>query len=252
MMIYLSPIITLVILIFLFSVLFFRKRKIAFMHNGLTYCIPLVLIMIIPYHQLERLLLNTMAGLWPVFFINTIITFIEISLLYIAITSLTRKEKIIDLNLFPIYLLIGLGMGSGHFLRDVLLVWYHPLSGYFGYSQFSSFITSFYLAQEVFQALLFVVSAGFIGLGCIRMAKGQSLLGITSLIYAFLIIEIDSIIRVLFQYVPSFSFFASVYVISLLPLLLILGSAFLWYSYRRQERRESELKKDDSETSPTS
>jgi len=84
------------------------------------------------------------------------------------------------------------------------------------------------------------------GLGFIRFMKGQFSKGIMSIIFSFLMLEIDALVRVLFQYVPFFAFFSAVYVISILPLLFILGGLFLWMSYRRQEKKELEIKKENS------
>ena len=252
MNIFLSPVVTLIVLYFLFSIIFFRRKTITLQDWNTTYLAPLALGMVIPYHQLERVLINAMAGFWPVLFINTSITLIEIGLLSMFVDLWLKKRKMVEFGLFPYLLLIGLGMGSGRFLRDVLLVWYHPLSHFFGYSQFSNFITGFYLAQEILQSLIFVICAGFLGLGYIRVNQGQHGAALFSFVSSFFILEIDAVIQVLFQYVPSFAFFSTVYVISLLPLLLILGGGFLWFSYRRQERRESEFKKENSNISPAS
>ncbi|MBP8933806.1 MAG: hypothetical protein KBG67_05190 [Candidatus Atribacteria bacterium] len=243
---YLAPIITIILVNILFYLIFFRKKPISFQNWMKLFLFPFLLVIVIPYHQVERILLNIWAGFLPVLSINTFLVLIELILLSVSMYFLIKITPKRGVELFPYFLLIGLGLGCGRFFRNVILVWYHPLNSFFGYGQFSNFITGFYIVQEVLQLLIVIVCSGYMGLGFIRFMKGQFSKGIMSIIFSFLMLEIDALVRVLFQYVPFFAFFSAVYVISILPLLFILGGLFLWMSYRRQEKKELEIKKENS------
>jgi hypothetical protein len=243
LIIYAIPLITVIIVNILFYLIFFRKKPISFQNWINIFLFPFILMIIIPYHQVERFLLNRLAGFLPVLSINTILVLIELVLISASVLFLLKKIKKSGVELFRYFLLIGVGLGCGRFFRNVILVWYHPLSSFFGYGQFSNFITGFFIAQEILQILIVIVSSGFLGIGLMKLTKKQHSAGIMSIIFAFCILEIDALVRVLFQYVPSFAFFSAVYVISILPLLFILGGIFLWISYRRQEKKELETKK---------
>lgn len=247
MNIYIIPIIVIVLVQILFYLFFFRKKPISFQNWISIYLFPFLLVIIIPYHQIERFLLNRIAGFLPVLSIQTLIVFFELIILSSGLIFVIKITKKSGIELFRYFLLIGVGLGCGRFFRNVILIWHHPLSSFFGYSQFSNFITGFFIAQEILQILIVIISSGFLGIGFMRLIKNQKSIGIMSIIFAFGILEIDALVRVLFQYVPSFAFFASVYVISLLPLLFILGGVFLWISYHRQEKKELEIKKERSD-----
>lgn len=245
-MIYAIPLITIFIFNILFFLIFFRKKPLSFQNWIRIFVVPFILVIILPYHQIERFLLNRLAGFLPVLSINTLLVLFELMILSFSLLFLLKIPKKSGIELFRYFLLIGVGFGCGRFFRNVILIWYHPLSSFFGYSQFSNFITGFFIAQEILQILIIIVSSGFLGIGFIRLQKNQKFAGILSIIFAFCIIEIDALVRVLFQYIPSFAFFSAVYVISILPLLFILGGVFLWMSYRRQEKKELEIKKENS------
>ena len=247
MIIYAIPLITVIIVNILFYLIFFRKKPISFQNWINIFLFPFILMIIIPYHQVERFLLNRLAGFLPVLSINTILVLIELVLISASVLFLLKKIKKSGVELFRYFLFIGVSLGCGRFFRNVILVWYHPLSSFFGYSQFSNFITGFFIAQEILQILIIIVSSVFLGIGFIRLQKNQKFAGFRSIIFAFCILEIDALVRVLFQYVPSFAFFSAVYVISILPLLFILGGVFLWITYRHQEKKELEIKKESLE-----
>lgn len=243
MNIFIVPLITIFIINILFYLIFFRKKPLSLQNWITIFFFPFILVMIIPYHQVERFFLNRLAGFLPVFSINSILVIVELILLSVSLLFLIKVIKKSGIELFRYFLLIGVGLGCGRFFRNVILVWYHPLSSFFGYGQFSNFITGFFIAQEILQILIVIVSSGFLGIGLMKLTKKQHSAGIMSIIFAFCILEIDALVQVLFQYVPSFAFFSAVYVISILPLLFILGGVFLWISYRRQEKKELETKK---------
>ncbi|NLJ49280.1 MAG: hypothetical protein GX428_06815 [Candidatus Atribacteria bacterium] len=238
MNIYTIPLIAIILIQILFYLFFFRKKPITIQKWVTIFFFPFILVMIIPYHQIERFLLNRLAGFLPVLLIHTILVLIELVLISVSLLYLLKIIKKSGIELFRYFLLIGVGFGCGYFFRNVILIWYHPLSSFFGYSQFSNFITGFFIAQEILHILIFIVSSGFLGIGLIRLQKNQKFAGILSIFFAFCLLEIDALVRVLFQYMPSFAFLSAVYVISILPLLFILGGIFLWISYRHQEKKE--------------
>ena len=96
------------------------------------------------------------------------------------------------------------------------------------------------------EAQIEVISAGLLGLAFLSL---QDILFTTwFLILSSLSIPkgLITLAQVLIQFVPSLSFLASVYLISLLPLTLIIGFGLLWYLYRRRLYQIIE----EDETSP--
>ncbi|MEI6157106.1 MAG: hypothetical protein WCP87_01920, partial [Atribacterota bacterium] len=218
-----------------------RKEPTPFPGEAKAFFFPFFLPLVIPYRLLERGLMNVVAGFVPVWAVNALMTGMELILLYAAVRFFSRPMKVVSRSFFfRICLLIGLGFGMGRWFRDVLLVWYHPLFIVYGYSQFSHFLNVFFHLQGVLQGLLDLMGAGFFALTITRGDTRQPTRTVVGfLLGGGLFKEIDTLIKVLFQFVPSFSFFASVYLISLLPLLLLAGFSLLWMAYRRWERKEN-------------
>ncbi len=161
-MIYAIPLITIFIFNILFFLIFFRKKPLSFQNWIRIFVVPFILVIILPYHQVERFLLNRLAGFLPVLSINTLLVLFELMILSFSLLFLLKIPKKSGIELFRYFLLIGVGFGCGRFFRNVILVWYHPLSSFFGYSQFSNFITGFFIAQEILQILMIIVSSGFL------------------------------------------------------------------------------------------
>ena len=99
-MIYAIPLITIIIVNILFYLIFFRKKPLSFQSWITIFFFPFILVMIIPYHQVERFLLNSLAGFRPVLSINTILVLIELVLISASALFLLKIIKKSGIELF--------------------------------------------------------------------------------------------------------------------------------------------------------
>ena len=226
--------ITILIAFLLFVALFFRKTKFPRHKLFLYYLLSLILPLVIPYRWLEKILFDYLAGLSSALFITLVLILIEwVLLLFLLMKANQETTETIEEKFF-IFLLLGLGLGLGKALRDTLLVCFHPLSTLYGYSQFANFPSFFYLGQKILESQIEVISAGLLGLAFLS-PRGYTIHHLISYsLISFIPKGLISLSQVLIQFVPSLSFLASVYLISLLPLALIIGFGLLWYLYRRR------------------
>ncbi len=239
-------VIVILVAFLLFVALFFRKSKFPRKKLLLYYLLSIALPLVIPYRWLEKILFDYLAGLPSALFISLVLILAEWALLLFLIMKANREEVDPPEEKFFLFLLLGLGFGLGKALRDMLLVYFHSLSIFYGYSQFANFPSFFYLLQKIMEAQIEVISAGLLGLAFLPPA-GYALCHLISYsLLSFIPKGLISLAQVLIQFVPSLSFLASVYLISLLPLTLIIGFGLLWYLYRRRIYQIIE----ESETSP--
>ena len=238
--------ITILIAFLLFVALFFRKSKFPRKRLVLYYLFSIALPLVIPYPWIEKILFDYLAGLPSALLISLILILIEWALLLFLIMKAHQEKVDSPEEKFFLFLLLGLGFGLGKALRDTLLVYFHSLSVFYGYSQFANFPSFFYLLQKIMEAQIEVISAGLLGLAFLSPA-GYALHHLVSYsLLSFIPKGLITLVQVLIQFVPSLSFLASVYLISLLPLTLIIGFGLLWYLYRRRLYQIIE----EGETSP--
>ncbi len=227
-------IIVILIAFLLFVALFFRKTRFPRKKLVLYYLLSIILPLVIPYRWLEKILFDYLAGLPPALFIALIMILSEWALLLLLLIKANQETTETIEEKFFLFLLLGLGLGLGKALRDTLLVYFHSLSTFYGYSQFANFPSFFYLLQKIMEAQIEVISAGLLGLAFLS-PRGYTFYNLVSYsLISFLPKGLLGLAQVLIQFIPSLSFLASVYLISLLPLTLIIGFGLLWYLYRRR------------------
>jgi len=238
--------ITILIAFLLFVVLFFRKSEFPRKKLLLYYLLSVALPLVIPYRWVEKILFDYLAGLPSALFISLVLILIEWALLFFLIVRVHKKAIDAPEEQFFLFLLLGLGFGMGKALRDTLLVYFHSLSVFYGYSQFANFPSFFYLLQKIMEAQIEVISAGLLGLAFLSPAGYTFQHLVSYSLLSFIPKGLITIAQVLIQFVPSLFFLASVYLVSLLPLTLIIGAGLLWYLYRRRLYQIIE----EDETSP--
>ncbi len=227
-------VIIILIAFLLFVALFFRKTRFPRKKLVLYYLLSIILPLVIPYRWLEKILFDYLAGLSSALFIALIMILSEWALLLLLLMKANQETTDTLEERFFLFLLLGLGLGWGKALRDMLLVYFHPLFIFYGYSQFANFPSFLYLLQKIMEAQIEVISAGLLGLAFLS-PRGYTFYNLISYsLISFLPKGLLSLAQVLIQFVPSLSFLASVYLISLLPLTLIIGAGLLWYLYRRR------------------
>ncbi|HSV30611.1 MAG TPA: hypothetical protein VLH40_01130 [Atribacteraceae bacterium] len=203
---------------------------------GPAFLLPLIL----PYRLLEKALYDRIAGLGNVWLISVLITVLELSLLAFLIDRLYRRLKPQHATaLFPFWLFIGIGFALGKITRDLLLILFHDLSRFYGYSQFSTFPTGPFLIQRLLEIVFGVAACAFLAFGRYRDVPYPIRRFVGFVLLSFFILQMEIVPRLLFQFIPFLSLFTQAYLVSLLPLLCILTLGILWYAYRREERREA-------------
>lgn len=225
---------TILIAFLLFVVLFFRKSKFTKKKLLLYYLLSIALPLVIPYRWVEKILFDYLAGLPSALFISLVLILIEWALLFFLIMKANQEMLDAPEEKLFLFLLLGLGFGLGKALRDTLLVYFHSLSVFYGYSQFANFPSFFYILQKIMEAQIEVISAGLLGLAFLSPAGYTFHHLVSYSLLSFIPKGLITLAQVLIQFVPSLSFLASVYLISLLPLTLIIGFGLLWYLYRRR------------------
>jgi hypothetical protein len=110
------------------------------------------------------------------------------------------RGKIFSLSPF------GLGLGLGKALRDTLLVYFHPLFIFYGYSQLANFPSFLYLVQKILESQIEVVSAGLLGLAFLSPRWYTIHHLISYSLISFIPKGLISLSQVLIQFVPSLPF----------------------------------------------
>ncbi|MDK2895904.1 MAG: hypothetical protein PWP04_24 [Candidatus Atribacteria bacterium] len=244
----LFSILILLLLPLAFKFIFIRQNPISTKNIVIFYSISFVLPLVIPYPWIEKITLDYFAGLGPAFLSTTLILLLELFLAFLLSWLLSQRlplEHFTPTNFF-LFPLLGLGFGLGKMLRDILLVYYHPLSSFYGYSQFANFPTTSFLIQKLLQAQIETIAFGILGIAFLRMTQVQKRNPFIFFLLALGIKELENLARLLPQFVPSLAFLSAVYLISLLPLTLIIGLAILWFLYQREKRSDQLLSNNQS------
>jgi len=194
--------------------------------------------LLIPYRWLERILFDTLAGVGGAYAVNALLAAVETTFLAVLVYVLMKEKRPeTPAELFFSFLFLGLGFGLGKIGRDVVLVFSHPLHQFYGYSQFSTFLTGPFLIQRFLEILYGVIAAGMAGLAVFRVRKVSFMSGVGLLLLAFLFQQVEGLPRVLFQFIPLFGLFMQSYLVSLLPIGLLLSFAILWLVSRLEARK---------------
>ena len=180
----------------------------------------------IPYRWVEKILFDCLAGLPSALFISLVLILIEWALLFFLIMKANQEMLDAPEEKLFLFLLLGLGFGLGKALRDTLLVYFHSLSAFYGYSQFANFPSFFYILQKIMEAQIEVISAGLLGLAFLSPAGYTFHHLVSYSLLSFIPKGLITLAQVLIQFVPSFllSFSLSH---RLLPLTLIIGWSFV-------------------------
>ena len=222
-----------------FSVFILHRREPGFgLLREKLYVIAFSLPLFVPYRWLERILFNHITGVGGAYAVNAILAAVETILLVVLLLILVgvkKPEKPGDL--FFSFLFLGLGFGLGKIGRDVMLIFFHSLHIFYGYSQFSSFLTGPFLIQRFLESLYGIIAAGMAGFAVFRLRKAGTSSSLWFFLLAFLFQQVEGLPRVLFQFIPFFALLMQSYLVSLLPLGLLLSFAILWLISRMEARK---------------
>lgn len=201
--------------------LLFPKSSFSWKMNFLALGLPLA----IPYRLVEKSLLDSGGGLSWAFLSGCSVTVIEFALLFFLISFGAKKMTIPEPfeTIFPRFFFLGFHFGWGRVCRDSLLLFVHTFSLYYGYSQFITFPSFFFLLPKMMEILLDAQIASFLGMA-VFSSNSKSL----SLFFIALVFKgASDLLQTAIQFVPPLRFFASLYFTSFLPLLLIVGLILL-------------------------
>ncbi|WP_369018801.1 hypothetical protein QBE54_02570 [Thermatribacter velox] len=208
--------------------LFFLKKIPAGFYR--LYLSGLLASLIIPLPQIERLLLSLLAGFEGTFVSLLARSYAELVVIVFVLRISGSSE---DQPLLLPALLSGWAFGMGKLVRDILLVLFHPLHRFYGYSQFASFLTPLFVIRGILEAQVEMAAFGLLALWLhSKKQKGRTRSSL-SLIAALCIKTLHALILSLAQSTPQGVLVSILYTSSILPLLSVLGYATLFVSYRK-------------------
>lgn len=206
---------------------FLKKAQTGFY---LLYVLSFLIPLILPLPQIERLLLFCYAGFEGTFLSLLAKTYAELAIIFLMIGILAVPKT--PLSLLPA-LFWGWSFGMGKLVRDILLVLFHPLHHFYGYSQFASFLTPLLVIRGALEAQVEMAVFGLLALwfhSRKRKDRSQSPL---ILIAVFCIKTLHALVLSFAQSTPQGALVSILYTSSILPLLSVLGYAMLFVSYRK-------------------
>ena len=195
-----------------------------------SFALPLFL----PYRLIEKGLLDYEGGtLWN-FLVSALVNLVELVFLFIILVFMKKKDPeafLQNRDILGLSFLCGFHFGWGKACRDSLLLFFHPLSLYYGYSQFLIFPSFSYLIPKMMEVVFEAQVGSFLGIGIFSSNTVSTRL--LRFFFVLLFKGVPGFLQTAIQFVPELRFLSSLYLLSLFPLTLIVGFILLWYLRNR-------------------
>lgn len=195
----------------------------------LSFLIPLI----IPFPQIERLLLFQYAGFEGTFLSLLARTYAELVVIFLMIRVSAASANFS--SLLPA-LLWGWSFGLSKLVRDVILVLFHPLHRFYGYSQFTSFLSPLFLVRGILEAQIEVAIFGFFATWLLSRKQKTETKNTLFLGLILCVKSLHVLVLSLAQSMPWGALISILYTPSILPLICTLSYATLFITYRKVKK----------------
>ncbi|MEN3186402.1 MAG: hypothetical protein ABDK94_10375 [Atribacterota bacterium] len=201
--------------------------------------LSILLPLLLPYQLIEKSLLDYEGGTAWAFFSAYAVSITELFILLILlILAKNQKPEMFAQNkeVFAVSFFLGLHFGWGKVFRDSLLLSFHHLSVYYGYSQFMAFPSLSYLVSRIMRTIFDAQNGAFLGIALLSPYGWPPRSALLSFIFAFK--GIPGFIETTIQFVPRFRLFSSLYLVSFFPLIIIIGFIVIQRLLQRKEEEK--------------